>query len=129
MARRDVGPLAERNLPPHPGKLRPGRVVRVDHRDPVSSEITDEASLGGEIGVERLVIIEMIARQIGEDRRAKLQAVDTTLIEAVRGNLHRDSPGAALHQLGECRLQVDRPGRRQVARLTFDRCARWIDRP
>src|SRR5438270_586465 len=37
----------------------------------------------------------MIARQIGEDRRAKLQAVDTTLIEAVRGNLHRDSPGAA----------------------------------
>ena len=121
IARGDVGPLAKRNLPPHPGKLRPGRVVRVDHRDPVISEIIDEASLGGEIGIERLVIIEMIARQIGEDRRAKLQAVDTTLIEAMRGNLHRD-------QLGECRLQVDRPRRRQVARLTFDRCACWIER-
>ena len=70
----------------------------------------------------------MIAGQVGEDRGAKGEAVDAALIEAVRGNFHGDARSAAVDQRGECRLEIDGTGRREVARLTFDRRPRRIER-
>ena len=107
---------------------RPGGVIDVDHRQPGIRQVPHQLGLGCEIGVERLVIIEMVAREIREDGGAEHQPFHPPLIETVRGNFHRDAAGAALEQRREGGLQIDRTGRREIARLALDRRPRRIER-
>ena len=74
----------------------PRGIIGVDDGKAGIGEIADELCLGGKIGFERLVIIEVIAGQVREDGGAKHESVDSTLIEAVGRDLHRDPTCTAL---------------------------------
>src|SRR6185437_1973993 len=54
----------------------------------------EEARLGIGVGSHRAVIIEMIAREIGERRGMEAHTADPILIERVRGNFHAHRLGA-----------------------------------
>ena len=43
------------------------------------------------VGVHRAVVVEMIAREVGEQRDVERDAVDAALVEAVRRHFHRDA--------------------------------------
>ncbi len=60
-------------------------IVDVDHRRAVRlHQIGKQPQLGGEIIFDSLMIVEMIARQIGEGAGGDAHAVEPMLIEAVR---------------------------------------------
>src|SRR5439155_1474355 len=84
---RDRRPLApavrERHaavLPPQP---EPRGIVGVHHLEPGGGDVLHELRLGAEIVVEGLVVVEVVARQVGEEGRAEHEAVHASLIEAV----------------------------------------------
>ncbi len=80
---------------------------------PAGSTLLEQAQLGGEIGFHRRVVVEMVARQIGESRGGKLHAVQPILIEAVAGGLDRQVIDLAARQLGQDAVQLDRIRRGQ----------------
>ena len=59
------------------------------------------------------MLVEMIAREIREHRRVKIQAGNTLLLQRVRRHLHRNSRGAQLRELAVQRQSV---GSRQAVR-------------
>ena len=63
----------------------------------------------------RRMIVEMIARQIGEGRRRDAHAVEPVLIEAVRGRFDRKMRDAFAGERIERAMQLDRIGRGQRA--------------
>ena len=79
-----------------PWQPLPGRIIGVDHGKACSGEIADQLRLGGKVRFERLVIIEVIACQVREDGGAEHESIDSTLIEAVGRDLHRDPTCTAL---------------------------------
>ncbi len=87
------------------GEASPPRVVDVDHgrRAPLLGE---QARLGREVVVERVVEVEVVTAQVREHADAKPGAVDAMLCERVRRHLHRDGGGADVAQPRELRLQV-----------------------
>ncbi len=76
-------------------------------------QIVEQAPLGGEIGLDGRMIIEMIARQIGEGAGGDAHAVKPVLIESVRRCFQRQMRDALARQLIERAVQVDRIGRGQ----------------
>ena len=61
-------------------------IVDVDHRGAARhDQLLEQPQLGGEIGFDGRMIIEMIARQIGEGAGRDAHAVEPVLVEAVRG--------------------------------------------
>ena len=76
------------------------RAVQVDHRHAViGQEPGEKARLGGEIGLHRVVIIQVVLRQVGEARRLQAHAFKPALVEAVGRGLHRgmgDAGGGGL---------------------------------
>jgi hypothetical protein len=58
----------------------------------------------------------MVARQIGECRSAQAHAIAASLIQRVRGDLHRDRVAAALHQLREQAMHAQHVRRREGER-------------
>ena len=91
-------------------------VIGVDHGDAVGrQEGVEQPQLGVEIVVDRRVIVEMIAAEIGERRSLDRDAVEPALIEAVRGRLERQVGHAFLGQCRERLVQGDRVRRRQRA--------------
>jgi hypothetical protein len=72
------------------GQRREFRRIGVQHRKPaVAQDVGEKPALGGEIGVERAVIIQVIAAEIGEGGGLHPDAVEAELVEAVAGGLHR----------------------------------------
>src|SRR5258708_12694759 len=65
----------------------------------------EEPRLDGAVVFDGLVIVEMIARQVSEQRHVNFSAVDSALVDAVRRNLHRTARRAAREQPGQVRLQ------------------------
>ena len=57
--------------------------------------------LGRAVLFHRAVIIEMVAREIGEHGNVELDAVDTVLIERVRRHFHGDVRRAGIAEFGE----------------------------
>ena len=82
---------------------------------PALQQLVEQAQLGGEIGVRRRVIVEMVARQIGEGAGREAHAVEPVLVEAVRGGFQREMGDAAAGELVERSVQRDRVRRRQRA--------------
>ena len=63
----------------------------------------------------RRMIVEMVARQIGEGAGGDAHAVEPVLVEAVRGGFQRQMRDALARQLVERAMQFDRIGRGERA--------------
>ena len=87
-------------------KVRPDRVVKIEH---CGSKAGGEKQLflGQGVGIHRAVIIQMIARQVGEYGDVEGGAVDPALVESDGRNLHRTGIGAPRDEAGERRMQGD----------------------
>ena len=120
--------LPERHAAVFAAQPDPRGVVGVHHLEAIGSEILDQLRLGAEVFVQGLVVIEVIARQIREQRGPELEPVHAPLIEAVRRHFHRRAARPALHQGRQRRLQIDRAGRREVPRLAHHGRAVGIER-
>ena len=68
-------------------------VVRIDHAR-AQPRPGEQLRLRGAIRAHRAVVVEMVARQIGEQRHREIDAVDAALIDAVRRDFHHDRIGA-----------------------------------
>ena len=76
------------------GELAAERVVDVDHAR-LQVRAREQPRLGGAVVFHGAVIVEMIARQVGERGGAEAHGADARLVERVRGHFHRDAGGAA----------------------------------
>ena len=89
-------------------------VVDIDDRRAAGlDQRFEQPELGGEISLQRRMIIEMVARDVGEGRRRDAQAVETILIEPVRGRLDREMRDTLAGQRVERSMQRDRIRRGQ----------------
>jgi hypothetical protein len=79
-------------------------------------EQLEEPSLGEPVVLEGAVEVEMILRQVREDRHVERQAVGAREGQRVRRHLHRHAADAAVAHVREHRLQIERLGRRLVGR-------------
>ena len=102
-------------------RARRNIAVGVDHRRRSTREqLAKQAQLGVEIGFLRRVIIEVVARQVGEGAGGEPHPVEPLLIEAVRGGFKREMGDADAGEFVERLVQRDRIGRRQRA-VDFER--------
>ncbi len=91
-------------------------IVDIDHRRAVRrDQVVKQPQLGGEIIFDGLMIVEMIARQIGEGAGGDAHAVEPVLVEAVRGGFEREMRDALARQSIERAVQFDRIGRGERA--------------
>ena len=59
-------------------------------------QLGEQAQLGGEVGLHRRVIVEVVAAEVGEGRGLQSDAIEPELVEAVRGRLERQVRDALL---------------------------------
>ena len=88
----------------------------------------EQPQLGGEIVLDRRVIVHVVARQIGEGAGGEAHAVEPLLVEAVRRGLHREMRDAARGEPVEGLMQRDRVRRRQRS-VNGQRARDDADRP
>ena len=91
-------------------------IVQVDH-PALQVRPGEQLGLGGAVGFHRTVVVQVIARQVGEHRHIEVQRRDAALIQTVRGNLHGHGARAGLLEVGQGRLHGDRIGRGVAAAL------------
>ena len=83
--------------------------VGVDHsREAFRQEGLEQAQLGGKIIVERAVIIEMIAREVGEGGGREPHAVEPLLLDPMRRGFEREMGHAIGRQHREAGVEADR---------------------
>ncbi len=108
------------------GQLAAVGVVDVDHAE--AGELRGEqARLGGEVVVEVLVEVEVVLRQVGEDRDVVEQALDAAQRQRVAGDLHRRGGHLLLAHQREQALQVAGLGGGQLGVITTSPA--WISTP
>ena len=78
------------------------------------AHMVEEARLRAHVVLERLMVVEMILREVREDRRIELDARDAVLVERVGGDLHDDVVHARVAHARERVLQLDDIRRRVV---------------
>src|SRR6266550_3856504 len=71
-------------------------------------QVIEQARFCLHVPFHRAVIVEMVTRKVGEHCDIELESVDPPLIETMRGNLHRNRAHAAIRQLSQGSLQLDR---------------------
>ena len=101
-------------------QLTPEPVVGVDHRMAQPRPL-EQPGLGGAVGLQGAVVIEMVAAKIGEDGGIEGQCRDPVLVETVGRHLHGHHPGPLVDEAGEDRLGGDgirgrHPGGRETRR-------------
>ena len=106
------------------GEFFSARIVRIDHRDArrrIHRSIEEQA-LGGEIVFHRLVVIEMVAREVGEDGNVKRNSDHAALVEGVARDLGDELFRAARNTFRHHLEQIARFGRgvNRGASLTGD---------
>ena len=107
-----LSPRSARHLDHLPGIT----IVDVDHRGAARhNQVFEQPQLGGEIGFHGRMIVEMVARKIGESAGGNAHAVEPMLIEAVRRRFQRQMRDALARQLVERAVQFDRVGRGERA--------------
>ena len=74
----------------------------------------EHASLGREVGLHRLVEVEVVLREIGEDPAREADPGRTPELQGVGGHLHRAGAVARVEHSPKRRLEVDRLGRRAL---------------
>ena len=93
--------------------LSPG-IVLVDDGRPLLGVEHEELLLGREIVLHRLVVVQVLAAEVGEDGHVEADARDPLEVERVGGDLH-DAVGHAVVEHGpEHPLEVGRFGRRPL---------------
>ncbi len=93
----------------------PRRLVAVDDQDAVGREQLREPKLRLTVAGHLLVIIQVLAAEAREGRVVEAEAVDTTLIERVRRDLHRRQLHAVVTQDPQRAGQNERIRRRQLS--------------
>ncbi len=89
----------------------PARIVHVDDsRAVLGQDLRKQPGLGVEIGLEGLVIIQMVLREIGKAGSLQDHTVQTALVQPVRGGLHRSVGNAVLRRKVQSAVQSDRLG-------------------
>ena len=90
------------------------RAVGIQHGGAARrEELAKETQLGGAIGVERNVVIEMVAGQVGETGGGKRDTVEPALGKPVAGRLERRALDPRIGERREIPMQRDGVGRRQ----------------
>ena len=79
---------------------------------PSSAGPREQAPLGREVVLHVGVVVEVVAREVGEEGRREAGARHAPLHERVGGDLHRAGGVAGVAHPGEQRLEVDRVGGR-----------------
>ena len=96
-------------------KPAPVTVIDVDHRSSalvrLPGQLVEQALLGREIGLHRLVVIEVVLRQVGEDRGIKLDVADAVLVQRVARCLHDRRAAIDIAHLAQQTLHIIRLGR------------------
>ena len=77
----------------------------------IRQHLSEQALLGGGIGLGRSVIIHMIAAQIGKAGHRQLDAIKPVLRQAVTGGFHRQMGDMMRNQIAQGRMQAHRLGR------------------
>ena len=91
------------------GHRRPTRTIQVDDRRPIfRQQAAEQPRLGLGIGLHRVVIIQMILRQVGEPRRAQAHTVHPALIQPMGRGLHRRMGHPRRRRIGQHGMQRDR---------------------
>ena len=72
----------------------------------------EQAPLGEEVVLHRVVEVEVVLREVREDGHREVRRLGAAELERVRGDLDRASAVAAVEHLREHGLQIDRLGRR-----------------
>ena len=88
------------------GQPLPVGVVDVDDADARIS--LEQSALGREVVLHVGVEVEVVLREVGEERRREVRAVDAMERKRMRGDLHRAGPIAAVEHRPEGGLEVDR---------------------
>ena len=81
-----------------------------DKRGAGRQQRVEQAQLGGAVGRHVAVVVEMVARQVGEARGGDPQTVQPALLDAVRGSLDRRLPHAGAGQARRA-MRAAPPGR------------------
>ena len=90
------------------------RRVGVQDRDPARRhDLGEQAPLGREIGLRRRVIVQMIAREIGEGGGRDPDAIEAELVEPVGGGLHGQALDAGPGDIRQVAMQRHRIQRGQ----------------
>jgi hypothetical protein len=109
-----VGHDAQAARPRNLFQFQVGRVVGIEHGGAFAlHQLGEEAALGVEIAVHLAVVVEMVARQVGECGGGDAHAVEAKLIEAVARGFHRQALDAVLGQRRQAGVQLDRVRRGQ----------------
>ena len=87
--------------------LAPERIVEVEHGR-LEPGCGEQQLLRRAVGLHAAVVLEVVARQIGEHRHAETHAVRAALMQADRGDLHRRCLRTQLAVFGQQTLQRDR---------------------
>ena len=70
----------------------------------------EQARFGGGVIVHVAVVIEMVARQVGEYRDIECNPIDAALVESVRGDFHRHTRRTGIVVVRQQMLQADGVG-------------------
>ena len=97
-------------------------VVGVNHSKSLTGQHVEEGFFCVAVVLERLVIVEMVACEVGEQSACKLQSADATLGYGMAGTLHEGIFAALLDHLGQQCIELDgiRCGVRGGDGLVFD---------
>ena len=85
--------------------------------------LREQPQLGAPIGLHGPVVVEMVARKVGEGGGRQLDPVEAVLFEPVARGFERQMLDPARRQIGQIGVQRDRVGRRQRGRLVVSRRA------
>ena len=98
---------------------RPGRRIgEIDDRGRIRTQPREEPGLRGRVGRHVAVVVEMVAREVGEDRDVEVDVRDPALVERVAGGLHHDPLAPGLREIPEqaCERDSARRGERRRGR-------------
>ena len=92
------------------------RIVAINQRDRVIVQAFEQPRLRCRVLLERAVIIEMVAGEVGEGGSGEMQPVGAFLIERVAGDFHDGGHRAGVDAFTQIRRQLKRAGRCHVGR-------------
>ena len=99
--------LAERDAPPIRAQLVPCRVVEIVDHGAVREQVREQARLGAKVLAHRPMIVEVIAREVGERHDVESHALDSVLMQRVGRHLHGDSSDLRIDERAKHPLQLD----------------------
>src|SRR5262249_55067994 len=82
-------------------------IVEVEHRG-LEPCLLEELRLRFPVGCHGAVVVEVVLREVGEERAVEGDAVDAALVEAVRRHFHRRGARALVPEFLEQAMELER---------------------